>query len=90
MIEKNKSEYKYIYEYTYHSLLNIERLWFFLRDLGFVISEHNSQHFPIIILKGQNTWNKSNKFKGNLYGIFPFEGIVLKNSLYSSLKKISW
>ena len=90
MIEKNKSEYKYIYEYTYHSLLNIERLWFFLRDLGFVISEHNTKHFPIIILKGQNTWNKSNKFKGNLYGIFPFEGIVLKNILYSSLKKISW
>ena len=90
MIEKNKTEYKYIYEYTYHSILNIERLWFFLRDLAFVISEHNPKHFPIIILKGQDTWNKSNKFKGNLFGIFPFEAIVLKNSLYSSLKKISW
>ena len=67
--------------------VNIEKLWFFLRDL-FPSSDKSSQNFMFI--KGNNTWKAGNKFTYYWSHIYKVKSETIDTIEENERKKISW
>ena len=69
---------------------DILRVWLVLRCFDFILLMKNKGHYPIIHIKGQDTWQLGNQFKGNFYGKYPFVAKVRKVVNYPEIKIIEW
>ena len=75
---------------TYHFYQNIERIWDIIKSLDSLIIINKSEHYPFIIKKGSNIWNLGNIFEGKLFDIYEFNAKVIKQKLFTEVKKIEW
>ena len=75
---------------TYHFKQDIERVWSIIKHFDFLSLINGKGHYPIVLIKGKDTWKAGNIFKGNLSGIYPFVAKVLKCINFPEIKKIDW
>lgn len=78
------------FQSTFHFNHDIERTWFIMRNFDILFLLSDEGHFPCINIKGKNTWDVGNVFKGNLFKIFPFVARVEKMVNLPELKEIKW
>ena len=87
---KQKIIWKSNIQFTYHFKLDIERIWLIIRDFDLLSLINNKGHYPIVCLKGKNTWKEANEFKGNLFSYIPFIARVEKCENFPEIKIIKW
>ena len=87
---ENKVEWGYIFQNTYHFKQDIGRVWFFIKNFDCLSLISNDGHYPCVNVKGKETWNVGNIFKGNLHKIYPFIARVEKNMNFPEVKIIKW
>lgn len=75
---------------TYHFNHDIERVWIIFKNCDLISIISNEGHFPSVNIKGKNTWQVGNIFKGNLYKICPFIAKVEKVVNLPEIKEIKW
>jgi hypothetical protein len=73
---------------TYHFKQDIERVWAIIKHLELLSIINCKGHYPIVHIKGKDTWKPGNIFKGNLSGIYPFVAKVMKCINFPEKKKI--
>lgn len=79
-----------IYEASYQSNHDTNRLFNFIKNIDFLLMLDKSiHHIPINII-GKDTFTVGNIFKGILFNSFPYVCKVLKNINSNKLKKIKW
>lgn len=85
-------EFNWIYSdnSTYHFKQDIERIWMIIRNFEILSLINNKVHYPIIPIKGKDSWKVGNIFKGNLSGKYPFVAKVVKCINFPEFKKIDW
>jgi len=84
-----KYEWKILGDNTHHFKQDIELIWKIIiqsLDSNSIINKN----YPIIIKKGSNIWNLGNIFEGKLFDMYEFSAKVIKQKIYSELKKIEW
>lgn len=86
----HKLEWKDYIQTTYHFKQDIERIWIIIKNFEFLCLMNDKEHYPCIIIKGQNTWDIGNKFIGNIFGKYPFIAKVIKALNLPEKKKINW
>jgi len=82
--------FKDVIQNTYLFKQEILRVWLILRSFEFLLLINNKGHYPCINIKGQNTWDVGNQFKGSIFGKNPFVAKVQKSIDYPEMKKIKW
>ena len=83
-----KNDFKIIVDMTYHFKQNIERVWNLLKDFEIFLILNDSQHYPCILKKGNNTYTIGNIFEGKLFALYKFYSKVLKEKNFPDYKKI--
>ena len=83
-----KNDFRVIVDITYHFKQNIERVWNILKDFELFLIINDSQHYPCIIKKGNNTFSTGNIFEGKLFALYNFYAKVLKETNFPDYKKI--
>ena len=79
-----------IYEASYQSNHDTNRLFNFIKNIDFLLMLDKSiHHIPINII-GKDTFTVGNIFKGILFNSFPYVCKVLKYINSNKLKKIKW
>ena len=79
-----------IYEASYQSIHDTNRLFNFIKNIDFLLMLDKSiHHIPINII-GKDTFTVGNIFKGILFNSFPYVCKVLKYINSNKLKKIKW
>lgn len=86
----HKIKWNQLFQFSYHFKQDIERIWFVVRDFDIISLFSNDGHYPCVNIKGKNTWNIGNTFKGNLYTIYPFIARVEKSLDLPEIKSIKW
>ena len=81
---------KYLVQKTYHMKQDIERIWLLVKNFDLLSLAGNKNNYPIVYIKGQDSWKIGNEFKGNLAGDYPFVARVHKNINFPEIKKIEW
>ncbi len=90
-LEPNREiKWNYSIQKSYHLKQNIERVWFIIKNFEFLSMISNANNYPIIIVKGENTWKLGNEFKGNIFGKYPFVARVYKLKIFPEKKIIEW
>lgn len=69
---------------------NIERIWFWVRDVRLLIIINNFEFEPITMLKGQNTFMKGNEFEGKIFSKHHFKCNVVEVESLPFRKNIKW
>ena len=87
---EHEIKWEYIFQNTYHFKQDIGRVWFFLKNFDCLSLISNDGHYPCINIKGKDTWNVENIFKGNLHKIYSFVAKVEKNMNFPEMKAIKW
>ena len=87
---KDEKKWNIKFQSTFHFNHDIERTWFIMRNFDILFLLSDEGHFPCINIKGKNTWDVGNVFKGNLFKIFPFVARVEKMVNLPELKEIKW
>ena len=87
-IKNNKWEI--IEDRTYHLKQNIERIWEIIKSIDSLFIFNKSEHFPFIFKKDSKIRNLGNIFEGKLFDIYEFIAKVIKQKIFSELKKIEW
>ena len=82
--------WKNFYQDSYYYKQDIERVWIILRNIEALLILCIQGHYPCIYLKGKDTWEKGNEFKGNIFGKIPFIGKVRNCSDLPEIKKVEW
>ena len=82
--------WNYSIQNSYHFKKDIERIWLVIRSFEFLSMLSNQNHYPCIILKGKNTWEVGNEFKGIILGKIPFVARVNECVVLPEMKKIEW
>ena len=85
-----KIYWEHIEQNTFHLKQEIERIWYLMKKLSILLLLHNQGHYPLIFIKGKDTENLGNIFRGNFYGNFPFVAKVNKLMDYPEFRKIEW
>ena len=75
---------------SYHFKQDIERVWAITRSFEFLSLISNHGNYPCIYIKGQNSWDVGNQFKGNIFGKYPFIAKVNKSINFPEMKKLEW
>lgn len=75
---------------SYHFPQDIERVWMIVKNFDILSLFSNRDNYPIVYIKGQDTWKEGNEFKGNFFGIYPFVARVKKSLNLPEIKKINW
>lgn len=83
-------KWEHIFEKTYYFKQDIGRVWFFIKNFSYLSFISNEGHFPCVNIKGKDTWNVGNIFKGNVHKKFPFVAKVEKNIDFPEMKMIKW
>ena len=81
---------KYLAQKTYHMKQDIERIWLIVKNFDLLSLASNKNNYPIVYIKGQDSWKIGNEFKGNMNGDYPFVARVQKNINLPEIKKIEW
>ena len=82
--------WNYSIQNSYHFKKDIESIWLVIRSFEFLSMLSNQHHYPCIILKGKNTWEEGNEFKGIILGKIPFVAKVNECKVLPEMKKIEW
>ena len=82
-----KNDFKILTDITYHFKQNIERVWNILKNFELLLIINDSNHYPLIIKKGSNTWTKGNIFEGKFFALYEFHSKVLKEKNFPEHKK---
>ena len=69
---------------------DIERIWLMAKNIDLLSLSVNKNNYPIVYIKGQDSWKIGNVFKGNMNGDYPFVTIVHKYINLREIKKIEW
>ena len=72
IFHKFQKNWKFNLQNTYHFNHDIERVWIISNHFDILVVLSNDGHFPCINIKGKDTFNVGNIFKGNLYKKIPF------------------
>ena len=80
----------YLVQKTYHMKQDIERIWLIVKNFDLLSLAGNKNNYPIVYIKGQDSWKVGNEFKGNMNGDYPFVARVHKNINLPEIKKIEW
>ncbi len=82
-------EWKILEDNTHYFKQDIELIWkIIIQSLDSNSIENKNYH--IIIKKGSNIWNLGNIFEGKLFDMYEFSAKVIKQKMYSEMKKIEW
>ena len=87
---EKEPNWKYNYQTSYHFIQEIERIWPIIRSFDILSIYSDNNHYPIIFIKGEDSWTVGNEFKGNLFGFFPFAAKVNEILNLPEMKKIEW
>ena len=80
----------YLVQKTYHMKQDIERIWLIVKNFDLLSLAGNKNNYPIVYIKGQDSWKIGNEFKGNMNGDHPFVARVHKSINLPEIKKIEW
>lgn len=69
---------------------NIDRVWFWIRDIKLLNLINPDRISPIVITKGIDTWTEDNEFEGTLNNISKYKAKVLKNESLPFSKSAKW
>ena len=87
---KHDINWDFISQKTYHFNHDIERVWFIIKNFEMLLFLSNEGHYPCINIRGKDTYNVGNVFKGNFYKFCPFVGKVEKVINLPETKIIKW
>lgn len=87
---KPKKKWQFLEEDTYHFKQDIERVWILTSNFDILTLISNRGHYPCVMVKGNDTNNEGNEFKGNLFGVLPFLARVEKCVNLPEIKKVTW
>ena len=90
IFHKFQKNWKFNLQNTYHFNHDIERVWIISNHFDILVVLSNDGHFPCINIKGKDTFNVGNIFKGNLYKKIPFIARVEKIVNLPEIKEIEW
>ena len=82
-----KKDWKILEDTTYSFKQNIERVWEAIKYLNF---KFVLDDYPIIFKTGSNIYDVGNIFEGKLFNSYEFNAKVIKEKLFSDIKKIEW
>ena len=82
--------WKYSIQNSYHFKKDIESIWLVIRSFDMLSMLSNVYNYPCIILKGKDTWEEGNEFKGIILGMAPFVAKVNECMILPEIKKIEW
>ena len=85
-----KYDWKILDDKTFLFKQNIQRVWEVIKSLDFLFSIINSEHYTCIFKKGSNIYNLGNIFEGKFLNTYDFNAKVIKEKIYSDIKKIEW
>lgn len=89
-INKNNNKSFILYEGTFQSNHDANRLFNLIKNVEFIlILEKSLHHIPINII-GKDTFTVGNVFKGILFSSFPYVCKVLKYKNSNKIKEIKW
>jgi hypothetical protein len=87
---KDEKDWNIKFQSTFHFNHDIERTWLLMKNFDALLLLNDEGHFPCINIKGKNTWNVGNIFKGNFFKICPFVARVEENINLPETKEIKW
>ena len=87
---KNKNKSFILYEGTFQSNHDANRLFNFIRNIEFILMLDKSLHHIPINIIGKDTFTVGNVFKGILFSSFPYVCKVLKYKNSNKIKEIKW
>ena len=87
---KDEKNWNIKFQSTFHFNHDIERTWLVMKNYDVLSLLSDEGHFPCINIKGKNTWNVGNIFKGNFFKICPFVARVEENVNLPETKEIKW
>ena len=90
IFHKYEKNWKLKSQKTYQLNHDIERVWIITVHFDILALLSNDGHFPCINIKGKDTFNLGNIFKGNLYKKIPFIARVEKKINLPEIKQIDW
>ena len=89
-INKNNNKSFILYEGTFQSNHDANRLFNLIKNVEFILMlEKSLHHIPINII-GKDTFTVGNVFKGILFSSFPYVCKVLKYKNSNKIKEIKW
>ena len=86
---KNNKSFS-IYEGTFQSIHDANRLFNFIKNFEFILMLDKSLHHIPINIIGKDTFTAGNVFKGILFSSFPYVCKVLKYKKSNKKKEIKW
>ena len=86
----HKLNWNYLDQKSYHLKQDIERVWSIVKNYDILSLISNKENYPIVYIKGQDSWKLGNEFKGNICGIYPFVAKVNKCINLPEIRKIEW
>ena len=89
-IINNKNKSFILYEGTFQSNHDANRLFNFIRNIEFILMLDKSLHHIPINIIGNDTFTVGNVFKGILFSSFPYVCKVLKYKNSNKIKEIKW
>ena len=89
-INKNNNKSFILYEGTFQSNHDANRLFNFIRNIEFILMLDKSLHHIPINIIGNDTFTVGNVFKGILFSSFPYVCKVLKYKNSNKIKEIKW
>ena len=87
---KPEKDWNIKFQTTFHFNHDIERTWLLIKNFDALLLLNDEGHFPCINIKGENTWNVGNIFKGNFFKVCPFVARVEKIVNLPEIKEIKW
>ena len=90
IFHKYEKNWKLKSQKTYQLNHDIDRVWIITVHFDILALLSNDGHFPCINIKGKDTFNLGNIFKGNLYKKIPFIARVEKKINLPEIKQIDW
>ena len=87
---KPEKDWNIKFQTTFHFNHDIERTWSIMKNFDALLLLNDEGHFPCINIKGENTWNVGNIFKGNFFKVCPFVARVEKIVNLPEIKEIKW
>lgn len=89
-INKNNNKSFILYEGTFQSNHDANRLFNFIRNIEIILMLDKSLHHIPINIIGKDTFTVGNVFKGILFSSFPYVCKVLKYKNSNKIKEIKW
>jgi len=83
-------QWKTILQDSYHFKQEIDRVWVIFRSFDILSLLSYQEKFPLIYIKGNDTWEQGNEFKGTIFGQIPYVAKVKDSLNLPDIKKLKW